>query len=288
VLSLVALVFLFGIVGFLSGKINVQNYAPFAPKGWKTVFPAIAYGTYAYMGALTLATSGSEVKNQADLPKSLVWASVTVIIVYSFAMTAMFGLVPSDQLSVSESPFVSAAHVAFGKAAASIINAGAFLAAATCLLAGTMYSAPRLLYSIGHKKIIPHFFSKLSEEKKVPVNAIIFVWTASILLIIVGIGNPDLMYVYLSLLLVFCWAVTWLISIVSSVVYRIKYTDEINKLEWRQPFYPLFPVLGFAGIGIIFYGAFKGAMVSLLSGIIFIGLLITYYYISKKSENKRV
>ncbi len=71
VLGLVGLMLIFGIAAFASGKINLDNYTPFMPNGFGSLFPAIAFGTYAYMGALTLTTAGSEVKNPKDLPRGL-------------------------------------------------------------------------------------------------------------------------------------------------------------------------------------------------------------------------
>ncbi|AGK60221.1 Gamma-aminobutyrate permease-related permease [Archaeoglobus sulfaticallidus PM70-1] len=282
VLGLVGLMLLFGIFGFASGKIDPSNYTPFMPNGFSSLFPAIAFGTYAYMGALTLATSGSEVRDPRDLPRALWASSITFLIIYTIAMAAMLGLVPYSELSVSESPFTKAAEVAFGTSAAYIINFAAWLAAATCLLGGTLYAAPRLLYSMGEDRILPSVFSKVHEKHKTPHVAIIFTWIASIGLVLLGYQNPDIVYVHLSLLLVFAWVVTWLISLISAVQYRRKFPEEVKNLPWKQPLYPLFPILGLIGIAIIFYGTFQGAETSVIIGIAYVVLLTIYYFVYGK------
>lgn len=284
VLGLMGMMLIFSIAGFTSPKLELSNFEPFMPKGFSSLFPAIALGTYAYMGGLTLTTAGSEVKDVKNLPQGLIWASLTVIIIYSLAMFAMLALISWERLNVSESPFVSAAQIAFGSSAAIIINAGAWLAAATCLLGGTLYSAPRLLYSMGQKGVLPQIVSKISAKRRVPKISIIIVWFISLCLILVGWRKPDIIYVYLSLLLVFCWSGTWLITLISAINYRRKYAEEIKNLSWKQPAFPLFPVLGLIGVGIIAYGTFKAAFTSLIIGISFFGLLVIYYFIQGKKK----
>ncbi len=284
VLGLMGMMLIFSIAGFASNKLELSNLEPFLPKGFGSLFPAIALGTYAYMGGLTLTTAGGEVKNAKDLPRGLVWASLTVIIIYSLAMFTMLGLISWKNLSVIESPFVSAAQVAFGSSAATIINAGAWLAAATCLLGGTLYSAPRLLFSMGEKGVLPLAFSQLSKKSSIPRFSTLVVWFISLCLILLGWRQPDIIYVYLSLLLVFCWSLTWFITLLAAIAYRKKYPEEISNLKWRQPAFPLFPILGLAGVAIIMYGAFQAALISLLIGLAFLGLLVMYYFFCGKKN----
>lgn len=286
VLGLVGLMLLFGIAGFASGKVNPENYTPFMPNGVSSLLPAIAFGTYAYMGALTLTTSGSEVRNPKDLPRALWASSITFLVIYTISMAAMLGLVPYSELSVSESPFTKAAEVAFGTSAAYLLNFAAWLAAATCLIGGTLYAAPRLLYSMGEDKILPRSFANVHDKFKTPHIAIVFTWIVSIILVLIGYKNPDVVYIHLSLLLVFAWVVSWFISLISAIQYRRKYPEEIKNLTWKQPLYPLFPILGIIGVVIIFYGTFQGAATSVGIGIAYVVVLTIYYiaYGKKRME----
>ena len=256
------------------------------PNGVSSLLPAIAFGTYAYMGALTLTTSGSEVRNPKDLPRALWASSITFLVIYTIAMAAMLGLVPYSELSVSESPFTKAAEVAFGTSAAYLLNFAAWLAAATCLIGGTLYAAPRLLYSMGEDKILPRSFANVHDKFKTPHIAIVFTWIVSIILVLIGYKNPDVVYIHLSLLLVFAWVVSWFISLISAIQYRRKYPEEIKNLTWKQPLYPLFPILGIIGVVIIFYGTFQGAATSVGIGIAYVVVLTIYYiaYGKKRME----
>ncbi len=210
-------------------------------------------------------------------------SSLTFLIIYTIAMAGMLGLVSYSELSVSESPFTKAVEVAFGTSAAYIINFAAWLAAATCLLGGTLYSAPRLLYSMGQDGILPKVFSNLNEKYKTPHTAIIFTWIVSVALVLLGYENPDIVYVHLSLLLVFAWVVTWLISIIGAIQYRRKFPEEIKNLPWKQPLYPLFPILGLIGVAVIFYGTFQGAEMSVIVGCAYVLILVVYYLLHGKN-----
>jgi|Deesub1362A_J573_1020465.scaffolds.fasta_scaffold07209_2 amino acid transporter len=286
VLGLVGLMLLFGIVSFVTGKVDVDNYQPFMPFGAGSFFPALAYGTYAYMGALTLTTAGSEAKKPVDLPKGLVYASITFLVIYTIAMAAMFGILSYEEMSVSESPFTAAAQLAFGPGAAFVINIAAWLAAATCLLGGTLYSAPRILLSMGESRILPEVFARLN-DKRVPGFATIFAWVLSVVLVLIGMKNPDVVYVTLSLLLVFCWVTTWTLGMISSIRYRKLFREEVEKLPWKQPLFPLFPIIGFFGVVIIMYGTFKGAESALITGVVFLLLQVVYYYAYGKKNIKK-
>lgn len=287
VLGLVGFMLVFGIVGFLSGKIDYSNYRPFAPFGFGAFFPTLAFGTYAYMGALTLATAGAECKDPKDIPKGLVLASITFLVIYTVSMAAMFGLLNYKEMGVLESPFVTAGMRAFGPGIAFIINIAAWVAAATCLIGGTFYSAPRVLYSMAENGILPKKLAELNKNR-VPSVAIIWVYIISIILVVIGFRSPGVAYVALTMLLVFAWMVCEALGIIAGIKYRQKYKAEVEKLPWKQPLYPLFPILGLIGVGVIVYGTFRGAESSLLIGIVFTILLVVYYYAYGKKNLEMV
>ena len=58
-----------------------------------------------------------------------------------------------------------------------------------------------------------------------------------------------------SLQLTFAWIVfSWALAVVAAILYIEKNAkNEVEKLAWKQPLFPLFPILGLIGIGIVFY-----------------------------------
>ncbi|MDQ6600559.1 APC family permease [Bacillus salipaludis] len=273
---------LFSIIGLKD--INIHNFTPFMPHGSKGFWAAIPLGTYAYLGAVTLATAGGEVKNPKDLPKALVWSSITFLVLYTAAQFVLQGIIPWNKVTIDDSPFTIAANQVFGIAGAYIMNMTAWIAAATCLLMGTLYAASRIFYAQAKSGYLPAFFGRLHPKTGTPVNGIIVVWAASVALIILGMINPDFLYVELSNQLVFAWLVSWTLALIASVLYRKNAKSEVLQLPWKQPLYPLFPILGFIGIAIVFYGSFIGTPMTLLRGVIWMGVLFLLFKVFNKSR----
>lgn len=261
---LVALMAAFSLLG--ARGVSSANFRPWFPNGLSGFMAAIPLGTYAYMGAVTLATAGSECRRPGDLPRGLVWSSITFLLLYTAAHAVALGIVPWQEVTMEESPFTKAAGVAFGYAGAFIINIAALLAAATCLHMGTLYSTSRVFWEQARQGYLPAFFGYLHPRTRTPVWGIVCIWAVSIVLILLGVRDPDLIYVHLSLQLVLAWLVSWLLAAVAAMLYRSRYPQEVAALPWRQPLYPLLPVVGIVGIGVVVWGTFVGAPMALVWG----------------------
>ncbi|WP_174733311.1 APC family permease [Mesobacillus harenae] len=274
---------LFSIIGFKD--IDFNNFTPFLPHGIDGFWAAVPLGTYAYLGAVTLATAGGEVKNPKDLPKALIWSSVTFLILYSAAQIVLQGLIPWDQITMDSSPFTEAAGIIFGIAGAYVMNMTAWIAAATCILMGTLYAASRILYAQARSGYLPAFLGYIHPKTGTPVYGIITVWAISVGLVILGSVNPDFLYVELSTQLVLAWLVSWTLALIAGILYRKNNLQEVLSLPWNQPLYPLFPILGLIGIGIVFYGTFVGSPMTLVRGAIWmIGLYVLFRIFNRNKE----
>ncbi|MDI6895274.1 MAG: amino acid permease [Bacillota bacterium] len=273
--ALVALMTAFALFGARS--VNPANFSPWFPTGFSGFLAAVPLGTYAYMGAVTLATAGSECRKPIDLPRGLVWSSITFLVLYTAAHLVALGIVPWTEVTMEQSPFTKAAGVAFGYAGAFVINLAAWLAAATCLHMGTLYSTSRVFWEQAHQGYLPAFFGYLHPRTRTPVWGIIFIWAVSVLLILLGVRNPDLIYVHLSLQLVLAWLVSWFLAVVGAMLFRSRFPQEIQKLPWRQPLYPLLPIVGIAGMAVVLWGTFVGAPQALLWGLAWIVGLWVYF-----------
>lgn len=274
---------LFSIIGLKD--INLDNFTPFLPHGSEGFWAAVPMGTYAYLGAVTLATAGGEVRNPKDLPKALIWSSITFLLLYTAAQAVLQGLIPWDQITIDSSPFTEAAGMVFGVAGAYIMNMTAWIAAATCILMGTLYAASRIFYAQAKSGFLPSFFGKIHPKTGTPVNGILVVWALSVGLVILGSINPDVLYVELSTQLVLAWLVSWTLALIAAVLYRKRALNEVQQLAWKQPLYPLFPILGFVGIGTVFYGTFVGSPMTLVRGVIWMAVLYLIFQVFNKSKN---
>jgi len=254
-----------------------QNFTPFFPFGWKGMFLAIPLGAYAYMGTACLCTAGSECKDIRDLPKALIWASVTFIVLYTCAQFVAIGVVPWENLTMAESPYVTAASAIFGRVGAGIVNLAAILAAATCLLMGTLYSASRIFFEEARKGLMPAFFGYLHPKFRTPVWGIVFIWAVSIAIIAIAHYNPDLVYVTFTMQFLVASFIAYGLSIAAAIMYRKRYPDEVAKLPFRIPVPGLTFTLAIGGTALTAYFAFEGVPQTLPLALIWIIPLFIWY-----------
>jgi len=259
----------FGLVGVMAGLVVFgfpeaikgipENFTPFLPEGLESMFLVIPMGAYAFMGTATLTTAGAECEDVRDLPRALVWASVTFIVLYIGAQFIALGTVPWQELSMAESPFVTAAARIFGGVGGGIINFAAILAASTCLLMGTFYSASRILFSESRKKRMPKFFGKLHPKLRTPIWGIVFIWAANIAFIIIAKFNTDFVYVTLTMQFTVAVFISMLLSIFSAIKYRKEFPEEVSNLSFNMPLPKLTFTIAIGGTLFTMYYAFKGS-----------------------------
>ncbi|MED0670070.1 amino acid permease [Aneurinibacillus aneurinilyticus] len=282
VLILTLVMVAFALIGIKD--INLEHFSPMFPHGISGFWAAIPLGTYAYLGAVTLTTAGGECRNPRDLPRALIWSSITFLLLYTFAQIVLQGIIPWDQFTTESSPFTEAAGQVFGWAGALFMNVAAWIAAATCILMGTLYAASRIFFVQAREGFLPAFFGYLHPRTKTPVYGILFIWACSVGLVLLGHFNPDFLYVELSMQLVLAWMVSWTLALIAAVLYRKRAKEEVGALPWKQPLYPLFPILGFIGIGIVFFGNFIGSPMTIVRGAIWMGILYVLFKRFNKAE----
>lgn len=270
--------------------INPNNYSPFMPHGIDGFLKAIPIGVYAYMGASTVLFAGEEAKRPVDISRVLFWSSLTFIILYTWALAACIGTLPYEEVVVFyEAIYATSAMKIWGPIAAIIMNLGAWLAAATCLLMGTMYQPARDLYNLARRGYrVPKWFGYVHPRFRTPTIGIVFVWIISIILVVLGtyVGQT-LGYLLLGYELVWAWTVSWFLTLIAAIRLRSKYPDEVKRLPWRVPLWPLTPVLAFIGLALVVFAMFYdlavsyGAYIAIMTGAISIGWTLVLVALAK-------
>lgn len=281
--TLVTLMAIFGIVGVTNSNFTSANFHPFAPFGVKGLWMAMGMGVYAYIGPLVLLTTGEEAKKITDLPKAMIGAFLTFLVIYTFAMIALIGLVSYKEMTLLESPFTYAAELMFGRVGGVIVNLAAWIAAFTCLV-GEIYGSSRLLYGMAEERVIPPIFSKVSKKTRIPWFSIVFAWIIGVLLIILGnIRAFESAYVELCMAGSEMGVIAWIICLLAAAKYKQKFPEEWEKLPWKVPARAVFIPVAFAAAFITMYALVSGDPQSILyTAVSCIVLLLVYYGYSKK------
>lgn len=287
VVMLVSIMGIFAIWGIIRG-VDMSQMTPFFPNGVAGFSSCIPIATFAYMGAACICTAGSECKDPRDLGRALVWASLTFIVVYCLALFVVLGTIDWKNASLDVSIFTVAAETIWGPIGGTILNFAAWIAAATCLIMGTIYTPSRIFYAMAKEGYMPKIFAKVNEKTKTPVSGIVVIWVIGIIGILAakafGAAN---FYVTLCNQAVIAWSISWGLAIVAGMYYRKDMgIDRIkNEVGWHQPFYPVIPIVALGGILYVLYLCFYDAAQ-------FIGFIIWFaiyvlYYLNIKNKIKK-
>ncbi len=286
VILLVGIMAVFGILGVM--KIDTANFTPWMPNGIAGLIATIPMGTYAYMGAVCIATSGSECRDPRDLGKALVWSSITFLVMYTLDMLVVVGVIPWEQISMDISPFTQAAEVTFGYAGGFILNIAAWLAAGTCLIMGTIYTPSRIFYQMAKEGYLPKLFGELNSKTRTPIKGIIVIWIIGTIFILLGYFDATGLYVVMCNQAVIAWMVSWGLALLAAIKFRKEMGAERirNEVGWKQPLYPLFPAIAFLGCIYVLYLSFYD-WVQFVSVAVWMGIYLIWYHgsIKKKIKN---
>ncbi|WP_027409682.1 amino acid permease [Anoxybacteroides tepidamans] len=173
----------FVILGFsiLIGAIPSNIGAPFAnyishggffPHGAKGVLSALLVVMFSYGGAELIGVAVTETKNaQNVLPKVIKGTMWRVILFYILPILTICGLMPWNQVTGEESPFVQVLHMTGLPGAAHIMNFILITAVLSAANSG-IYATSRMLYSMAQSGEAPKGLLKTTKQG-IPINGII-------------------------------------------------------------------------------------------------------------------
>jgi len=278
VFMLVAIMIVFGISGIIQG-VDLSKYSPFMPNGAEGFTATIPIGAFAYMGAACICTAGNECKKPRDLGTALVWSSITFIVVYCLAMFVVLGTIDWQNASLEVSPFTQAAEIVWGPIGATILNFAAWLAAATCLIMGTVYTPSRIFYSMAQQGYFPKLFGRVNPKTRTPIAGIVVIWIIGILGLLAAYAfGASNFYVTLCNQAVVAWTISWGLAVIAGMKYRkeIGHENVKEKVGFKQPFYPVIPIVALAGCAYCLYLCFYDIW-QVVGFAIWMGIYCIYY-----------
>ncbi|OPJ57945.1 amino acid permease [Clostridium oryzae] len=190
----IAIILLFIILG--ATHINVSNYKPFNPYGWKGIFAGTATIFFSYIGFDAISTSAEEAKNpKRDLPLGLIMCLAVVSVLYISVAFVLTGLVPFKEI-ISENAVPGALARVGIYWGSSLVGAGAIIGMMSTLLV-VLYGQVRVFLGMSRDGLLPKFFSKIHPVHKTPYISTII--TGSIAALIAGFLPLDIIVQFLSI-----------------------------------------------------------------------------------------
>ena len=224
----------------------------------------------AYQGVELIGITAGEAKDpQKTLTKaiqSIIWR---ILIFYIGAIFVIVTVYPWDQLHSIGSPFVATFAKVGITAAAGIINFVVITAAMSGCNSG-IYSAGRMLYTLGVNGQAPKFFTKLSNNG-VPLFGTFGVLVGLVIGVILSYIAPENLFVYVYSASVLPGMIPWFVILISQIRFRKVKGAEMDNHPFKMPFAPVTNYLTIAFLIMVLIGMWfnDDTRISLIVGIVF-------------------
>ncbi|MEK4027511.1 amino acid permease [Pseudobacillus sp. FSL P4-0506] len=261
------------------GLSNLWTHGGFFAGGWSGFFFALSLVVAAYQGVELIGITAGEAKDpKKTLTKaiqSIIWR---ILIFYIGAIFIIVTVYPWDQLNSIGSPFVATFAKVGITAAAALINFVVITAAMSGCNSG-IYSAGRMLYTLGVNGQAPKFFTKLSKNG-VPLIGTLGVLVGLAVGVILSYLAPENLFVYVYSASVLPGMVPWFIILISQISFRRMKGAEMEKHPFKMPLAPVSNYLTIAFLIMVLIGMWfnDDTRISLIVGVVFLAVITVSFY----------
>ncbi|WP_279620739.1 amino acid permease [Priestia megaterium] len=269
----------FGNGGDAIGLSNLWAHGGFFAGGWSGFFFALSLVIAAYQGVELIGITAGEAKDPKktlrNAIQSIIWR---ILIFYIGAIFVIVTVYPWNELDSLGSPFVSTFAKVGVTAAAGIINFVVITAAMSGCNSG-IFSAGRMLYTLGVNGQAPKFFTKISRSG-VPIYSTLAVMIGLVIGVVLNYIAPPNVFVYVYSASVLPGMIPWFIILISQIRFRKAKGAEMDSHPFKMPFAPVTNYVTIAFLLMVLVGMWFNdeTRISLIVGIIFLALVVVSFY----------
>ncbi|MEH7362089.1 amino acid permease [Priestia megaterium] len=269
----------FGNGGDAIGLSNLWAHGGFFAGGWSGFFFALSLVIAAYQGVELIGITAGEAKDPKktlrNAIQSIIWR---ILIFYIGAIFVIVTVYPWNELDSLGSPFVSTFSKVGVTAAAGIINFVVITAAMSGCNSG-IFSAGRMLYTLGINGQAPKFFTKISRNG-VPIYSTLAVMIGLVIGVVLNYIAPPNVFVYVYSASVLPGMIPWFIILISQIRFRKAKGAEMDSHPFKMPFAPVTNYVTIAFLLMVLVGMWFNdeTRISLIVGVIFLALVVISFY----------
>ncbi|KWW15480.1 MULTISPECIES: amino acid permease [Peribacillus] len=261
------------------GLSNLWEHGGWFTGGWKGFFFALSLVVAAYQGVELIGITAGEAKDpQKTITKAIQSTIWRILIFYIGAIFVIVTVYPWDQLTAIGSPFVATFAKVGITAAAGIINFVVITAAMSGCNSG-IYSAGRMLYTLGMNGQAPKSFAKVSKSG-VPLFGTFGVIIGLAIGVVLSYIAPKNLFVYVYSASVLPGMIPWFVILISQIKFRkIKRAEMVNH-PFKMPFAPVTNYLTIAYLIMVLVGMWFNdeTRISLIAGMVFLAIVVISFY----------
>jgi APA family basic amino acid/polyamine antiporter len=196
-IQVVTTVLKFFAVGFVAivglFYVDTANYTPFNISGERTITAiggGMAIALFSYVGVEAVAVAAGKVRDpDRNVPRATLYGTLATAVVYMLSLTAVFGILPTNQLATSTEPFSATVNAMFGGTWAGNVMAVLVIISGIGALNGWTMICAEMPMAAANDGIFPARFKRLSKAG-VPAFGILASTTlASVAMIINYFGS---------------------------------------------------------------------------------------------------
>ncbi|MCY8202052.1 MULTISPECIES: amino acid permease [unclassified Bacillus (in: firmicutes)] len=270
----------FGNGGNPIGLSNLWSHGGFFAGGFSGFFFALSLVIAAYQGVELIGITAGEAKDPQNTLRSAIQSIIwRILIFYIGAIFVIVTVYPWDELNSLGSPFVSTFAKIGITAAAGIINFVVITAAMSGCNSG-IFSAGRMLYTLGVNGQAPKFFTKISRNG-VPLYGTIAVLIGLAVGVVLNYIAPPKIFVYVYSASVLPGMIPWFIILISHIGFRKAKGAALDHHPFKMPFAPFTNYVTIAFLLMVLVGMWfnDDTRISLIVGVIFLALVVISYYV---------
>lgn len=250
-------------------QVELSHFEGFFAAGFDAILATTGMVYISYVGVTKVESLSEEVHQpEKNLPRGMILALLTAVLVYGLGTALLVGVVPMAELRGNLTPVATAADKIFGRPGVVLISLAAMIAFVSVANAGLM-GASRYPLAMGRDHLLPSMFRRLSRHRT-PGYAIALT-VAAVILVILLFDPLRIAKLASSFQLL-------MIALVSLAVIVMRE----SKIQSYDPGYksPLYPWMQLTGIISPFYLIFEmGALsIGFSAGLIVISSLWFHYY----------
>jgi AAT family amino acid transporter len=261
---------------------NYTDHGGFFPHGVSGMLSAFLVVMFSYGGAELIGVAVTETKDSErvlpSIVKGVVWR---VIIFYIFPILIICGIMPWNQVSGQDSPFVQVFNLSGLPGAAHIMNFVLLTAVLSAANSG-IYATSRTLFSMAKSGVAPKGLMKTTKTG-IPLKGIMITTVCILIGVFLAYISPDKIISYLMTIPGFTIMLIWIGICSAQLKLRPQYRVKPNfQVKW----FPYTTILAIIFLSLIFIG-FMISPANLIGStvcLVAVGVLISLSFMIKKKE----
>lgn len=257
ILTLVAFIILGALIIFGIFPSNIKdpfsNYTAhggFFPHGISGIFSAFLVVMFSYGGAELIGVAATETKDAERVMPSIVKGAVwRVIIFYVFPILIICGIMPWNQVSGENSPFVQVFSLSGLPGAAHVMNFVLITAVLSAANSG-IYATSRTLFSMAKSGVAPKALMKTT-QKGIPLIGLMITTLFLLIGVFLAYLTPGQVISYLMTIPGFTIMMVWIGICAAQLKLRPQYE---NKPSFQVKWFPYTTIIAILALSIIFIG----------------------------------